>query len=102
MQRSQAAMGAPANFGLPLPLAFGAPGLVTVSDPPEAALALALANWARAAGGTGVLHVARSETRAWRLARAASGFAPDLEILVLPPWDCLRSVGKRGVQRVKR
>jgi transcription-repair coupling factor (superfamily II helicase) len=82
-------MGAPASFGLPPPLAFGAPGLVTVSDPPEAALALALANWAGAAGGTGVLHVARSETRAWRLARAASGFGPDLEILVLPPWDCL-------------
>lgn len=92
MKKSEAAVYAPANFGLPA-VAFDTPGLAThradVSDPPEAALALALANWARAAGRAGVLHVARSETRARRLAHAASGFGPDLEILVLPPWDCL-------------
>ena len=35
-----------------------------------------------------MLHVARSETRADRLARAARSFAPDLEVLLMPPWDC--------------
>lgn len=89
MKQADAAACVVADFGLPPPLAFDAPGLATVCEPPEAALALALTNWARAAGQRGFLYVARSETRAERLARAASGFAPELEILVLPPWDCL-------------
>lgn len=56
-------------------------------EPPESLLALSLASWA-GAGPTSVLHVARSETRADRLARAASSFAPELEVLFVPPWDC--------------
>lgn len=88
MKQADAAACALAHFGLP-PLAFDAPGLATVCEPPEAALALALTNWARVAGRNSFLHVARSETRAERLARATSRFAPELEVLVLPPWDCL-------------
>ncbi|MBV8430167.1 MAG: hypothetical protein JO244_03330, partial [Solirubrobacterales bacterium] len=36
-----------------------------------------------------VLMIARSETRAARLAQAVKGLAPDLDALLLPAWDCL-------------
>jgi transcription-repair coupling factor (superfamily II helicase) len=55
----------------------------------EGLLAVRLLEWARIAGPRGLVHVARSETRADRLARALRGLAPNLEVLVLPPWDCL-------------
>ena len=38
---------------------------------------------------SGLLYVAASERRAERLARILRGFAPDLEVLFLPAWDCL-------------
>jgi transcription-repair coupling factor (superfamily II helicase) len=68
---------------------FGEPGVARIVEPPEAALALAAAEWAEEAGPSGCLYVARSEPRAERLARAVRGFAPDLQTIVLPAWDCL-------------
>ena len=64
-----------------------AEGPVPIAEPPESLLALLLAAWA-GAGSRSVLHVARSETRADRLARAARSFAPELEVRLMPPWDC--------------
>jgi transcription-repair coupling factor (superfamily II helicase) len=52
-------------------------------------MALAAAEWAAEAGSAGCLYVARSEPRAERLANAVRGFAPDLQVIVLPAWDCL-------------
>ncbi|MDG2520479.1 helicase-related protein [Caulobacter segnis] len=35
------------------------------------------------------MHLASSERRAEEIGRALAGFAPEAEVLVLPPWDCL-------------
>jgi transcription-repair coupling factor (superfamily II helicase) len=58
----------------------------TPTQPPAAAIAAALA--AQPARGLRV-HVASSERRADEIGRALSGLAPSLQVLVLPPWDCL-------------
>ncbi|MDB5446491.1 MAG: hypothetical protein JWQ97_1808, partial [Phenylobacterium sp.] len=52
-------------------------------------IAQALIEPARAAGKDGLVHVASSERRADEIGRALRQFAPDVEVLVLPPWDCL-------------
>ncbi len=62
---------------------------VSIEAGPEGLVAVRLFEWARAAGRRGLIHVARSETRAQRLVRALRGLAPQLEVLLLPPWDCL-------------
>jgi transcription-repair coupling factor (superfamily II helicase) len=36
-----------------------------------------------------IIYVSEGENRAEQLARALQGLAPDLEIYLLPPWDCL-------------
>ena len=41
------------------------------------------------AGSGGLIYVAEGERRAEQLAEALRGLAPDLEIYLLPPWDCL-------------
>jgi transcription-repair coupling factor (superfamily II helicase) len=51
--------------------------------------AVRLIEWAREAGPAGLIHVAEDERRAEQLAQALRGLAPDLEVLLLPPWDCL-------------
>jgi transcription-repair coupling factor (superfamily II helicase) len=65
------------------------PARVTVEVGPEGLAAVRLLEWARAAGSAGLVHVARSDTRADRLLRALQGLAPTLEVLLLPPWDCV-------------
>jgi transcription-repair coupling factor (superfamily II helicase) len=65
------------------------PAQVSIDAGPEGLVAVRLLEWARAAGPRGLIHVARSETRAQRLVRALRGLAPQLEVLILPPWDCL-------------
>jgi transcription-repair coupling factor (superfamily II helicase) len=73
---------------------------VSVDVGAEGLVAVRLIEWARAAGPRGLIHIARSETRAERLVRALGGLAPGLEVLVLPPWDCLpydRAGPSRGV-----
>ncbi|TPG61106.1 DEAD/DEAH box helicase [Roseomonas nepalensis] len=64
---------------------------------PEGLLAARLVELG-AAGGA--VHVARSEARAARLARAARALEPGLPVTMLPAWDCLpydRSSPSRGV-----
>ncbi|WP_454759990.1 DEAD/DEAH box helicase [Caulobacter segnis] len=56
------------------------------AQPPAAAVAVALA----AAVGRGVsVHIASSERRAEEIGRALAGLTAGVEVLVLPPWDCL-------------
>jgi transcription-repair coupling factor (superfamily II helicase) len=65
------------------------PGGITTDPAPEGLVAVRLIEWAEAAGKRGLVHIARSGTRAERLARAIRGLAPALAVLMLPPWDCL-------------
>ncbi len=51
--------------------------------------AVRLIDWAEEAGRAGVIYVAEDERRADQLAQVVGELAPDLETLVLPPWDCL-------------
>src|ERR1700710_1097247 len=55
-------------------------------QPPTAAVAAALD---REAGPSLHVHLASSDRRAEEIGRALLGFAPGIETLVLPPWDCL-------------
>lgn len=57
-------------------------------QPPAAAVAAALARQPTGPQGPRV-HVASSERRAEEIGRALAGLAPGLDVLVLPPWDCL-------------
>ncbi len=64
------------------------PGTATVYGAPEGFDALLLVR--RRAEHTGaVLHVARDDARMARLAEALAFFAPGLEVLRFPAWDCL-------------
>jgi transcription-repair coupling factor (superfamily II helicase) len=56
---------------------------------PEGFDALVLAERARAAFRDGALHVARDELRLSALADAIAFFAPEIEVIALPAWDCL-------------
>ena len=58
-------------------------------QPPASAVALALSRKASAKGAATLVHLASSERRAEEIGRALAGFAPQLAVLVLPPWDCL-------------
>jgi transcription-repair coupling factor (superfamily II helicase) len=48
-----------------------------------------LARAAREAGAAGLLHVAEGRRRLRQVAACAAFFDPEVEILALPPWDCL-------------
>ncbi len=63
-------------------------GQLTLGETPEGYDALVLADIARAAEAP-VLHIARDDARLSALAEALAFFAPDLEILKFPAWDCL-------------
>jgi transcription-repair coupling factor (superfamily II helicase) len=72
------------------------PGLVRLAGVPEGADALALGAFARRhceiTQGTGpvdLVHVARDDARLARLHELIGFFAPDIEILTFPAWDCL-------------
>lgn len=65
-----------------------ASGHLTIGETPDGYDALVLADLVRA--GEGVhLHISRDDARMSGLAEALSFFAPDLEILQFPAWDCL-------------
>ena len=71
---------------------------VALAAEPEGLLAARLVELGAAAGGA--VHVARSEARAARLARAARALEPGLPVTLLPAWDCLpydRSSPSRAV-----
>ncbi|MCK9994090.1 MAG: transcription-repair coupling factor (superfamily II helicase) [Alphaproteobacteria bacterium] len=62
-------------------------GRLTVSGAPEGFDALLLAEMARA--GNCVVHIARDAGRAAAMADALAFFAPDIELVEFPAWDCL-------------
>lgn len=61
---------------------------ITLTEPPPACLALLLASLARLRCGRPVFYIAHDEERAERLAGEAEQFAHDLDVVVIPPWDC--------------
>ncbi|MBC7905825.1 MAG: transcription-repair coupling factor [Rhodospirillaceae bacterium] len=65
------------------------PGRITVSGAPEGVDALVIARLAKAGLGRDVLHVARDDGRMARMVEALNFFAPDVEILEFPAWDCV-------------
>jgi transcription-repair coupling factor (superfamily II helicase) len=80
---------------LPTPgIAFPA-GRLTLARAPAGLDALALGDVARLrlaahrGGAVAVLHIARNELRLAELARCLAFFAPEVEVLALPAWDCL-------------
>src|SRR3954471_20617859 len=56
---------------------------------PEGYDALVLAERACGASRDSTLHVARDELRLTALAEAVAFFAPEVEIITIPAWDCL-------------
>jgi len=68
-----------------------APGRLTLGEAPEGFDALVLADIARARAETGntVLHIARDDARLAAMEEALAFFAPDIEIVSFPAWDCL-------------
>ncbi|HZK98889.1 MAG TPA: transcription-repair coupling factor [Caulobacteraceae bacterium] len=65
-----------------------APGALELMNAPEGFDALVMADIARARGGLTVF-VARDGSRAAAFAGAAAFFAPEIEVIWFPAWDCL-------------
>ena len=80
------------NASVPHPL-LDAPGRLTVCGVPDGADALVLSQIARARAETGtsgnMLHIARDDARVAALEDSLRFFAPDIETITLPAWDCL-------------
>lgn len=68
---------------------ISAPGRLTLGEAPEGFDALVLADMVRAAGGGVTVHVAREDARMAALAEALGFFAPEIDIIIFPAWDCL-------------
>jgi len=68
---------------------LGGPGRLTAAGVPEGLDALLLADLARSGGAATLVHVARDDGRLARLAEAMAFFAPDVEVLEFPGWDCV-------------
>lgn len=66
---------------------------LTLAGVPEGYDAVVLADLARAGssalGAAPVLHIVREDARLAALAEQLAFFAPDVEVLTLPAWDCL-------------
>ena len=65
------------------------PGQVTIAGAPEGVDALLLGELAEGASPRQFLHVARDDAAMGRMAEGLAFFAPALEVLSLPAWDCL-------------
>ncbi|MTJ80563.1 MAG: transcription-repair coupling factor [Telmatospirillum sp.] len=63
------------------------PGRVTLAGVPEGYDALVLATLAKR--NADILHIARDDARLARLSEALALFAPDVELLEFPAWDCV-------------
>jgi transcription-repair coupling factor (superfamily II helicase) len=75
---------------LDLATAFPAPGRRTLTSLPEGYDALIIAHLAQQAGeGRDLLHICRDDVRLDQLAQAVHFFAPEVEILEFPAWDCV-------------
>ncbi len=64
------------------------PGSVTLSGAPEGMDALALAEIARG-HAPGIMHIALDADRMDTTARMLAFFAPDVDVVTVPAWDCL-------------
>ncbi|HXK53076.1 MAG TPA: transcription-repair coupling factor [Hyphomicrobiales bacterium] len=75
------------------PVELAAPGVTSLSGVPEGFDALVLADLARqraaSANGLALIHIARDDQRLSALAAALRFFAPEIEVLTFPAWDCL-------------
>ncbi|MBF0323685.1 MAG: transcription-repair coupling factor [Alphaproteobacteria bacterium] len=60
-----------------------------IGGAPEGADCLALVQLAQARPGQDILFVARDDGRLARMAEALSFFAPDLNVIEFPAWDCV-------------
>jgi transcription-repair coupling factor (superfamily II helicase) len=56
---------------------------------PMGLLAVRLLALAQEAGPRGLIHITSSDRRAEGLGRLLADLAPSLEVIVVPPWDCL-------------
>ena len=63
-------------------------GRLRIAGAPEGLDALALATIAQGRPG-GVLHVAASDMSLTAMAQALAFFAPDLDVVTVPAWDCM-------------
>jgi transcription-repair coupling factor (superfamily II helicase) len=68
---------------------LSAKGLLTVGETPEGYDAIVMADLVRAGERGMLLHIARDDARLAALAETLSFFAPDIEVLRFPAWDCL-------------
>ncbi|MBL8692087.1 MAG: transcription-repair coupling factor [Rhodospirillaceae bacterium] len=68
---------------------LGVAGRIEVGGVPEGVDARLVAGLVRAAPKRPVLHVARDDARLARVAEAIAFFAPEVEVVALPAWDCL-------------
>ena len=71
------------------PLALPPAGRVTLAQAPEGLDALALARLVLDSPGGLCLHIARDDARTARIEDLLGFFAPGLEVLLFPAWDCL-------------
>ncbi|MGD8326712.1 MAG: CarD family transcriptional regulator, partial [Sphingomonadales bacterium] len=75
---------------LPFDQILSTPYSLTLSSVPEGQDALILAELARkAAPAKPIMHVARDDARLAVMADALRFFAPDVEVISIPAWDCL-------------
>ncbi|MBO6674601.1 MAG: transcription-repair coupling factor [Rhizobiales bacterium] len=63
-------------------------GTTALSSVPDGLVPLVLAKAAESTGGA-ILFIARDGPRARTIEEALAFFAPDIDVLNLPPWDCL-------------
>ena len=70
-------------------LSLPARGRVLIAKAPEGLEPLLLARILADAPGRPLLHIARDEMRMMGLVEALGFFAPDLEVMSFPAWDCL-------------
>ena len=68
---------------------FSEPGRILIAGAPEGYDAEVLAHLAKDLAPQPILHVAEDEARMTRMAECLQFFAPHLEILTFPAWDCL-------------
>ena len=68
---------------------WGVPGRIPLSGVPQGLDAMLLPRLARQLGNVALLHVCIDDQRLSTLAEQISFFAPDLEVLRFPAWDCL-------------
>jgi len=73
----------------PIDLAPGRPKSLLIGGAPEGHSARVVTQLAGRAGPSGLVHIALDDAHAARLMEQVRFFAPDLEILNFPAWDCL-------------